>query len=171
MRPSPIHAGFPATRLLKKVIGNEEDMTLQLLGSQNNQIRTHNILLVEDEPFVREATCALLRNAGFDVESAKDAQEALTIYEASSRPIDLLMTDMILPGRTGQQLAQELQQRSPGLAALITSGYSNLEYELEMPESRTYFLAKPYSRHTLIEKIEKILNVPRQFHVAAQAAS
>ena len=67
------------------------------------------------------------------------------------------MTDMVLPGRTGQQLGQDLRQRSPELVVLVTSGYDNPEYETEAPESRTYFLAKPYSRRTLLDKIEKIL--------------
>jgi FixJ family two-component response regulator len=67
------------------------------------------------------------------------------------------MADMILPGRTRQQLAQDLRQRSPKVVVLITSGYFNPEFETEDPESRTYFLAKPYSRRTLLDKIEEIL--------------
>ena len=127
--------------------------------------RRRTILLVEDDPFVREATGNLLKHSGFEVLPAEDAQAAMKIYEACGREfgrergrrIDLVMTDMILPGRTGQQLAQDLRRCSPEIVVLITSGYFNPEYETEDPESRTYFLAKPYSRRTLIDKIEKIL--------------
>jgi two-component system, cell cycle sensor histidine kinase and response regulator CckA len=115
------------------------------------------ILLVEDEPFVREATCAILENAGFEVLPAVDALTAMQAYDDCHFVIDLVMTDMVLPGATGQQLAQALRQRSPGIIVLVTSGYTNPEYETEAPESRTYFLSKPYSRKTLIDKIEKIL--------------
>jgi len=121
------------------------------------------ILLVEDEPFVREATRSILESAGFEVLPAEDAASALKAYE--ERPsIDLVMTDMVLPGRTGQQLGQDLRQRRPEVSVLVTSGYSNLEYETEDPTARTYFLAKPYSRRSLIEKIETILGTipPRQ---------
>ena len=67
------------------------------------------------------------------------------------------MTDMVLPGGTGQQLGHDLQQRSPELVVLITSGYGNPDFETEAPESKTYFIAKPYTRRTLVDKIEKIL--------------
>lgn len=145
--------------------------------SENDQPRRRTILLVEDEPFVREATCSILESAGFEVLPAKDARDAMKIYEEfekklekefetesektleqnSGCQIDLVMTDMVLPGRSGEQLGQDLHKHLPELAVLVTSGYGNLEYETEAPESHTYFLAKPYSRRTLVDKIEKIL--------------
>ncbi len=132
------------------------------------------ILLVEDEPFVRETTCSILQSAGFDVLPAPDASTALQLYEDRPRPIDLIMTDMVLPGRSGKQLGDDLRQRSPEIAVLITSGYGNLEYEQldrEQKElgSRTHFLAKPYSRRTLVEKIEKILGGAPRARPATQA--
>jgi CheY-like chemotaxis protein len=76
------------------------------------------ILLVEDEPFVREATCGILESAGFEVLPAADLPHALQTYEEHQqkdcpRKIDLVMTDMMLPSGTGQQLGQDLRQRSP----------------------------------------------------------
>ena len=120
------------------------------------------ILLVEDEPFVREATRSILESAGFEVLSAEDATAALKLYETSTRPIDLVMTDMILPGRTGHQLSEDLRLRSPSLKVLVTSGYSSVEYAASSPQSRTHFLAKPYSRCSLIAKIEEIFTLPSQ---------
>jgi YesN/AraC family two-component response regulator len=79
------------------------------------------------------------------------------------------MTDMVLPGRTGLQLGQDLRQRSPDLLVLLTSGYGNAEYDTEAPESHTYFLAKPYSQRSLVEKIEKILDATPLSQVATQA--
>src|SRR5208283_811165 len=124
----------------------------------SDQSHCRTILLVEDEPFVREATCSILESAGFSVLSASDAPEAIRIYEECNRPIDLIMTDMVLPGRTGHELGDDLRTRSPRLNVLVTSGYGNAECDTEDTANRTYFLAKPYSRPSLVEKIEKILN-------------
>ncbi len=135
----------------------------------NARPRRRTILLVEDEPFVREATCSILESAGFEVPPAEDARDAMKVYEERQRGIDLVMTDMVLPGGTGQQLGQDLRQRSPEVVVLVTSGYSNPEYDTEAPESRTYFLAKPYSRRTLVEKIEKILGAVSLARAATQA--
>lgn len=136
-------------------------------GSGHRSRRT--VLLVEDEPFVREATRGILESAGFEVFPAEDAGEAIKIYEERQRHIDLVMTDMVLPGRTGQQLGQDLRDRSPEMNVLITSGYGNAEYTIEEPESHTYFLAKPYSRCGLVEKIEQILEAMPLGCAAGQA--
>ena len=139
------------------------------------------ILLVEDEPFVREATCSILEHAGFEVLLAENAPQAIQIYEERSntnskqkqkqkiKKIDLVMTDMILPGETGEQLGQNLRQHSPEVVVLITSGYCDAEFDAEVPNSRTYFLAKPYSRRSLLDKIEKILASVKPAWPASQA--
>lgn len=145
-------------------------MNLQPCTSKSERLRQRTVLLVEDEPFVREATRSILESAGFEVLSAEDAVDAMKIYEACKRRIDLVMTDMVLPGRTGRQLGQDLQQRSPEVKVLVTSGYGNAEYATEEPESRTYFLAKPYSRRGLVEKIEKILGTMPLHRTASQAS-
>lgn len=144
-------------------------MTLQLSPCNNRQPQQRTILLVEDEPFVCDATGSILERAGFAVLPAQDACEAIRIYEQCQHRIDLVMTDMVLPGRTGLQLGHDLRQRFPNLLVLLTSGYSNAEYDTESPDAHTYFLAKPYSRRSLVEKIEEILDVTPLPHVATQA--
>ena len=146
----------------------ENGMTLE--PNPHTDPRRRTILLVEDEPFVREATANILERAGFDILPAEDALEATKIYQNCQHGIDLVMTDMVLPGRTGLQLGQDLRQQSPEVVILLTSGYGNPEYEVDEPESRTYFLAKPYSRRTLIEKIEKILAHDPMSQAATQAS-
>jgi DNA-binding NtrC family response regulator len=144
-------------------------MTLQSGVYENDRPRRRTILLVEDEPFVRQATCNVLMSAGFEVLPAEDAQDAMKVYAEYRRGIDLVMSDMVLPGRSGEQLGQDLRQQSPEVVVLVTSGYSNPEYEKEAPGSRTYFLAKPYSKRTLVEKIEKILRAVPLGRAASQA--
>src|SRR5258708_38477770 len=115
-------------------------MTLQHNVFANDLPRRRTVLLVEDEPFVREATCGILESAGFEVLPAKDAQEAMKVYQERKRGIDLVMTDMVLPGRSGEQLGQDLRERAPELAVLVTSGDSNPQSETATPGSRPYFL-------------------------------
>jgi CheY-like chemotaxis protein len=133
------------------------------------------ILLVEDEPFVREATCGILESAGFEVLPAEDAPQALKIYDECQQTdcpqkIALVMTDMMLPSGTGQRLGQDLRQRSPKVIVLITSGYPNPDFETESLETHLYFLPKPYSKRTLCEKIEQILAPTPLAHIAKQAS-
>jgi two-component system, cell cycle sensor histidine kinase and response regulator CckA len=127
------------------------------------------ILLVEDEPFVREATSGILRHAGFEVLPAENARQALQVYEDCAERIDLVMTDMMMPGATGQQLSCDLRRHSPDLPVLLTSGYSNQEFDVEVPALRTFFLAKPYCRRTLLEKIENILAATTHAFPTSQA--
>ena len=149
-------------------------MNLQPCTYTSERPTRRTILLVEDEPFVREATRSILESAGFEVLPAEDASAAVRVYEERQhavdvRAIDLVMTDMVLPGRTGQQLGQDLRQRSPEVKVLVTSGYGNAELETEDPQSHTYFLAKPYSRRTLLEKVERILEGMPLRRAASQA--
>jgi two-component system, cell cycle sensor histidine kinase and response regulator CckA len=136
----------------------------------SDQTSRPTILLVEDEPFVRDATRRILESAGFSVLPAADALDAIEVYESCHRPIDLVMTDMVLPGRTGRQLGEDLRQRSAQVKVLVTSGYGNAEYETEDPAAHTYFLAKPYSRRSLVEKIKEILG-PQACRCAVAQAS
>jgi CheY-like chemotaxis protein len=128
------------------------------------------VLLVEDEPFVREATCRILQSAGFVVLTAADAQEAMEVYERHGRKIDLLMTDMALPGRSGRQLARDLRTTSAEIPILLTSGYVESECDGDPREPTTYFLPKPYSRADLVETMEKILSQPLRRRAATQAS-
>jgi len=144
-------------------------MTLQPNPPASSGPRRQNILLVEDEPFVRDATGTILQRAGFEVFPAEDATAAVRLYHERNGRIDLVITDLVLPGRTGKQLGQDLRRQSPGLAVLITSGFAHPDYEVDEPESRTFFLAKPYSRRQLVERVERILAVAPLAQAATHA--
>src|SRR5262249_4878785 len=84
------------------------------------------ILLVEDDAGVRDLVSRILRERGYQVYMAADAQEALSAAAASSVPIDLLLTDVIMPGGTnGVALAANLQDARPALRVLYMSGYTD----------------------------------------------
>lgn len=128
------------------------------------------VLLVEDEPFVRDATCRTLEHAGFDVIPAADAKEAMELYRQRHGRIDVLMTDLGLPGRNGRQLSQDVRGTSAEIPILLTSGYVENEYPHEPRASKTYFLPKPYTRAELVEAMNKILGVTLQRRSATQAS-
>ena len=132
-------------------------VTLQPYVWATDLPRRRTILLVEDDPFVLDATSRILQSAHFEVLPAEDAQAAIKIFTDHIGEIDLVMTDMVLPGHSGQQLALDLREQSPDLVILVTSGYANPEYETEAPESRTYYLPKPYSKRIMVDKIKTIL--------------
>jgi two-component system, cell cycle sensor histidine kinase and response regulator CckA len=83
------------------------------------QIRARTILLVEDESFVRDVACEVLQSAGYTVLAAWNAAEAMRVYSNHASEIDLLLTDMILPGETGLALASKLRRENPRLKILV----------------------------------------------------
>jgi CheY-like chemotaxis protein len=145
-------------------------MTLMRQPCASERSPRRVVLLVEDEPFVRDATCRTLQNAGFDVLPAADAQEAMKLYAQRHGKIDLLMTDMGLPGRNGRQLSQDLRSTSTDIPILMTSGYVESECDREPREPRTYFLPKPYSRTELVGLMDKIFGVAVRRRAATQAS-
>ena len=142
----------------------------QTCSSGKEILTGRTILLVEDEPFVRDATRRILQSAGFTVLAAADAQEALATYEQAGQNVDLLMTDVVLPGRSGFQLVRDLRLRSSATSILLTSGYGESAAESDSSDSGTHYLPKPYSRQSLLEKIEQILGATSFERAATQAS-
>ena len=116
------------------------------------------VLVAEDDEAVRDTVVSMLNDLGYRVLKAKDAQSALTIIE-SGMPIDLLFTDVVMPGPLrSTELANKARERMPHLAVLFTSGYSQdaiatggrLDPGVEL-------LSKPYSRDELARKVRHVL--------------
>jgi two-component system, cell cycle sensor histidine kinase and response regulator CckA len=115
------------------------------------------ILLVEDEPILRELAHAVLADAGYNVIDAEQSAEALTLWQCHQHEIDLLLTDMVLPGRmTGRELALELQMRKPELRVIYTTGYS--QDLLDSQDEPVHFLQKPYPPETLMRTVRTCLD-------------
>jgi two-component system, cell cycle sensor histidine kinase and response regulator CckA len=113
------------------------------------------ILLVEDEMFVREVTCKVLRGAGYRVLSARDSSVAERWHEVSCDEIDLLITDVILPGENGRVLAEKLRKRNENLRVLFVSGYS--EQICLLSAEAVACLAKPFSSQALLHSVRGAL--------------
>lgn len=129
-------------------------------GIGSNAGCRETILFVEDEDFVRDVTGEVLRSAGFRILVARNAFEALAIYDEHASEIDLLLTDVVLPGESGRALARKLRLQNPALAVLLVTGYGE-QIAIQESERREY-LAKPFSTGVLLQKIRKLLDDRRE---------
>lgn len=123
-------------------------------GTETSAAQT--VLLVEDEAFVRGVASEVLRSAGYQVLIARDASEATRAYDAQFRAVDLLLTDVILPGENGRALAARLRRDNPRLRVLLITGYVE-----QMGQHSAGFeecLAKPFSVEVLLRKVRQILD-------------
>lgn len=112
------------------------------------------ILLVEDEPAVRQLFAQALSRAGYRVYEARNGQEAMKVFDQHGESIDLLLTDMRMPYMGGGELAQVLQSRRVTLKTICISGYpGSLDENLAGD-----FLAKPFSREDLLKKVREVLD-------------
>lgn len=118
----------------------------------DGQTATRTILLVEDNEQLRALYGMILDDAGFRIVSAQDASEAL----AHEGPIDILMTDLSLPGMDGHELATRIRDRLPGVPVLFTSGWARTSVPEESVPGAA-FLGKPFQRRDLLEAIETLL--------------
>jgi CheY-like chemotaxis protein len=112
-------------------------------------------LLVDDEELVRMSTADMLMDLGYIVVEASSAEDALKLVGEGLRP-DLLVTDHLMPGMTGVELARDLRSRRPELPVLIVSGYA--EAEGIAPEIAR--LTKPFRNSELAESLSALMNVP-----------
>jgi CheY-like chemotaxis protein len=120
------------------------------------------VLVAEDEEVLRQMVVQVLRIQGYTVLEAGSGADALQVWERAERPVDLLLTDMVMPGGImGSELAERLLTRSPNLKVIYTSGYSPgmAGKDLSLMEGRN-FLPKPYSIGKLAQFVRQCLDTP-----------
>jgi CheY-like chemotaxis protein len=120
------------------------------------------ILVAEDEDALREMVVQVLTIQGYSVLEAASGRHALEVWEQAGRPVDLLLTDMVMPGGImGSELAERLTSQSPSLKVIYTSGYSPgmAGRDASLLESRN-FLPKPYSIGKLAQFVRECLDAP-----------
>jgi len=124
----------------------------------DHKTATEIILLVEDEPSVRLLTQHILRTHGYTVHEAENGFQALDLIRRTSLHVDLLITDLVMPGMNGKELAMRLRSHFADLKVLYMSGYSdNPPVTGDESQGHTTFLQKPFSPEDLIRLVREIL--------------
>jgi CheY-like chemotaxis protein len=120
---------------------------------------TGTVLLTEDEQDVREIAREFLESGGYHVIEAKDGAEAIGLAAKHRGRIQLLVTDMVMPGMTGQELAVRLQSEHPGLCVVFMSGYSeHAAMEMADADPAVRLLTKPFSRAAILRAVGEVLS-------------
>jgi len=119
---------------------------------------TETVLLAEDEQDVREIAKEFLESGGYRVIEAKDGAEAIQVAAQNNGNIHLLVTDMIMPGMTGQELAERMESEYPGLCVIFMSGYSeHAATEMANADPSVRLLTKPFSRAAILRAVREAI--------------
>jgi CheY-like chemotaxis protein len=118
---------------------------------------SENILVVEDEEAVREATCEYLSSRGYTVLPGKNGADALQVLEHFGGTIHLLMTDVVMPGMSGAELAKRVREQRPGTRVLYVSGYTENMVVRHGIDAASGFLQKPFTLTALGHKVREVL--------------
>lgn len=122
---------------------------------------TPRILVVDDQPGIRDSLGALLKDHGLTIAAARNGEEALSIIEAE-RP-DLVLLDIWLPGMDGMEVLQKLLDRYPGLPVVMMSGHATIETAVQATKlGAKDFIEKPLDADRLLEKVDSLLQEPSQ---------
>ncbi len=121
-------------------------------------VAKETILLAEDEAFVRKATGEALESAGYRVIVAANAAQALEAHRNCGEQVDLLLSDLIMPGISGHELANELLVLSPNVRVLFMSGHAEKLALCQLSSYERKYLAKPFSIPVLLRRVREVLD-------------
>ncbi|HTL59554.1 MAG TPA: response regulator [Candidatus Limnocylindrales bacterium] len=148
---------FPAVECLKETSGEAPVSQEQVRGGRET------ILVVEDEPVLRELIREVLQQYDYQVIEARSGIDALRVWDEFDGRIDLLLTDMVMPeGMNGRELAAQLKKRKPELKVIYSSGYSPESTGKDFGHNDTVFLSKPYLPPQLARTVRQCLDDHRQ---------
>lgn len=115
-----------------------------------------SVLLVEDDEDIRDMVDLMLRRSGYEVLVAKSAQDALAVVQSADRRIDLLLSDVIMPGMSGIELARRVRQALPDLPVLLMSGHTGAGHEDALLPSPMALLRKPFTTTDLLRALDQL---------------
>jgi CheY-like chemotaxis protein len=139
------------------------DQAPETLGADrrpSNALRgTETILLVEDDPQLRQLSSSVLAHCGYRMLVASGPEEGLAMGKANGKDIRLLITDVVMPGMNGRQLAEQIVRDSPKIRVLYISGYTNNAIvHYGVLDKGLWFLPKPFTLSALISKVREVLD-------------
>ncbi|MHB0867078.1 MAG: hybrid sensor histidine kinase/response regulator [Thermoleophilia bacterium] len=129
-------------------------------GQDNGGMHGHGerILLVEDEDAVRSTIERMLHDNGYNVLTAKDAEQAFDIFVSEAGNIQLVFSDVVLPGESGVNLAEHLRSHKRGLPVILSSGFTDRDEDLQIIRDKDYcFLQKPFTLPDLLRTVRDLL--------------
>lgn len=141
--------------LLPRVAGQTDDITSQQAQTRGG---ADTVLWVEDDPLVRLTVARVLKLRGYSVLEAAGPNEAFELAKTHDGAIHLLLTDVVLPGLNGRELAVRLCESRPGLRVLYVSGYTDEVVARSGVTSEHNFLSKPFTVEVLTAKIRQVLD-------------
>jgi CheY-like chemotaxis protein len=151
---SQLGCGTSVTALLPVATSESVEPTAVAPVRSASAGRTESVLLVEDEEALRLLAQRTLERAGHLVVAAANALDAEAAFDARQRPIDVLVTDVVMPGGTGLELYHRLAAKQPGMKAVFISGYTDpavVDGVRLMPN--TTFLQKPFTAEALLRSV------------------
>jgi two-component system, cell cycle sensor histidine kinase and response regulator CckA len=135
-------------------------VTYQVAAEEPPKQTKSVILLVEDDPMVREITRQTLEHAGYQVLEATGPSHALELMAQKKGHVRLLLSDLVMPGMNGLDLSHRLQQLRPDLGTLLMSGYADRDCLPPLSKhSRTIYLQKPFTIDALLSHITEALEL------------
>lgn len=150
--------------------------TITKASSCQTEKTESTILLVEDEPVVREVTRAVLEHAGYQVLECNGPEEALRVGREQRGRIGLLLSDVVMPGMNGPELALQLRSLQPGLITVFMSGYAE-SYVLHKVLHKTKqggmtnYIQKPFTINVLLSQVAAALRTRPEVNQAALSVS
>ncbi|HYE98154.1 MAG TPA: response regulator, partial [Planctomycetota bacterium] len=141
-------------------VAQEEVLSTAPSGKQHSAVPrgSETVLVVEDDPAVRRVACEILRSLGYNVLEAGCPKKARELIELHASGIRGVLTDIVMPGGGGRELAQDLVDSHPGLKVVIMSGYDESSQPDRSSSPAFPFLHKPFTPRALAEKMREVLD-------------
>jgi PAS domain S-box-containing protein len=151
-RGTTFHLYFPAAA------SREADVANAPAPGRSERHGHETLLIAEDEPSVRSLVASALRHDGYRLLIAGSAEDALSLADAHDGPIDLLLTDAMMPGKSGVELASLMRARHAGIPVILMSGYTEETLDVPGPNEPIELLQKPFSPRELRRRIREVLD-------------
>ncbi|HEY6055671.1 MAG TPA: response regulator, partial [Gaiellaceae bacterium] len=151
-RGSAFHVYLPVT-------GRRDPVPDEPAAEEAPAAAQETVLLVEDEEVVRSILTEMLEASGYRVVAAEDGDAAVRLAEAEQGPIDVLVTDVVMPGMSGQEVARRIAEHRPAVRTLFVSGYTDSAIRQHgVLAPGTSFLQKPFSAGDLTRRLRELLD-------------
>lgn len=143
---------WQASQETATISGKRDSESLNLSGKES-------LLIVEDDDDVRKLASSALSEFGYEVSSAEDGNKALEFVNENNQQIDLLITDLIMPGMNGKELSEKIKSLKPDIKILFVSGYTEEHIaQSGKLDKNINFLSKPYTMVSLAQKVREVLD-------------